>query len=66
MTAGVSGGWIAPTLDASANFVSGDTDGFTLNWTIGAAASREVLFISFSEAPTVWIKSAAIKGATIL
>lgn len=66
MTAGISGSWIPPTLDASANLVSADTDGFTLNWTIGTAASREVIFISFAEAPTVHIKGAAIKGCMIL
>lgn len=42
-----------PTLDAAADFVSLDSDGFTLNWGTADATAREILYLAFGSSASV-------------
>jgi hypothetical protein len=41
-----------PTVDAEADFVSQDSDGFTINWGTADATARENLYFAFGAAAT--------------
>lgn len=51
----------APNLNAEADFVSNNSDGFTVNWTTVDATAREILYIAFKETAA----AVAITGYTV-
>jgi hypothetical protein len=57
MTAGT------PTTEAVADYVSNDSDGFTINWTTADATAREILYFAFGSAAAGTIGSRTISGS---
>ena len=66
MTAGIAVSWTDPTLICSGDFVSNDSDGFTISWTIGFTQNTGVLYVSIGDAPKVHIKGGILLGCSIL
>lgn len=51
-----------PTIDAAADLVSLDSNGFTLNWTIADATAREILYFAFGSNVASTVKQLAALG----